>query len=198
MIKEKLQKLKDIIKSKKTEEGDNKKKIENLVVFIVILIITMVVINSILKTDKNKEDSKNTEKVLAKSSDTTQESTNSTYNNLEQRLENILQKIEGVGKVDVLITYSESSKTLAMYNEDNQKNDTEETDTSGGNRKVSQTTTKKEVIYQEVNGEKIPVTQSIINPKIEGAVIIAVGAKNTNVKTNIIQAVEAATRACNT
>ena len=85
-----------------------------------------------------------------------------------------------------------------MYNEDNQKNDTEETDTSGGNRKVSQTTTKKEVIYQEINGEKIPVTQSIINPKIEGAVIIATGAKNTNVKTDIIQAVEAATRTCNT
>lgn len=198
MIKEKLQKLKDIIKIKQNEEGDSKKKIENLVVFIVILIITMIIINSILKTDKNKGDTKDTEKVLAKTSDTIQESKNNTSSNLEQRLENILQKIEGVGKVNVLITYSESSKTLAMYNEDNQKNDTEETDTSGGNRKVSQTTTKKEVIYQEINGEKIPVTQSIINPKIEGAVIIATGAKNTNVKTDIIQAVEAATRTCNT
>ena len=198
MIKEKLQKLKDIIKIKQNEEGDSKKKIENLVVFIVILIIKMIIINSILKTDKNKGDTKDTEKVLAKTSDTTQESKNNTSSNLEQRLENILQKIEGVGKVNVLITYSESSKTLAMYNEDNQKNDTEETDTSGGNRKVSQTTTKKEVIYQEINGEKIPVTQSIINPKIEGAVIIATGAKNTNVKTDIIQAVEAATRTCNT
>ena len=198
MIKEKLQKLKDIIKIKQNEEGDSKKKIENLVFFIVILIITMIIINSILKTDKNKGDTKDTEKVLAKTSDTTQESKNNTSSNLEQRLENILQKIEGVGKVNVLITYSESSKTLAMYNEDNQKNDTEETDTSGGNRKVSQTTTKKEVIYQEINGEKIPVTQSIINPKIEGAVIIATGAKNTNVKTDIIQAVEAATRTCNT
>lgn len=198
MIKEKLQKLKDIIKIKQNEEGNSKKKIENLVVFIVILIITMIIINSILKTDKNKGDTKDTEKVLAKTSDTTQESKNNTSSNLEQRLENILQKIEGVGKVNVLITYSESSKTLAMYNEDNQKNDTEETDTSGGNRKVSQTTTKKEVIYQEINGEKIPVTQSIINPKIEGAVIIATGAKNTNVKTDIIQAVEAATRTCNT
>ena len=198
MIKEKLQKLKDIIKIKQNEEGDSKKKIENLVVFIVILIITMIIINSILKTDKNKGDTKDTEKVLAKTSDTTQESKNNTSSNLEQRLENILQKIEGVGKVNVLITYSESSKTLAMYNEDNQKNDPDETDTSGGNRKVSQTTTKKEVIYQEINGEKIPVTQSIINPKIEGAVIIATGAKNTNVKTDIIQAVEAATRTCNT
>ena len=64
----------------------------------------------------------------------------------------------------------------------------------GGNRKISQTSTKKEVIYQELNGEKIPVTQSVINPKIEGAVVTANGAKDTMVKTNIVQAVEAATR----
>lgn len=39
----------------------------------------------------------------------------------------------------------------------------------------------------------MPVTQSVINPKIEGAVITAQGAKNSEVKTNIMQAVEAAT-----
>ena len=63
----------------------------------------------------------------------------------------------------------------------------------GGNRKISQTSSKKEVIYQEVNGEKIPVTQSIVKPTIEGAVVTAVGAKDINIKTNIVQAVEAAT-----
>lgn len=63
----------------------------------------------------------------------------------------------------------------------------------GGSRKVTQTSTKKEVIYQEIDGEKLPVTQSIIKPKIEGAIITAIGAKDSNVKTSIIQAVEAAT-----
>lgn len=47
----------------------------------------------------------------------------------------------------------------------------------GGNRKISETSTKKEVIYQEVNGEKVPVTQSTIKPKIEGAIITATGAR---------------------
>ena len=63
----------------------------------------------------------------------------------------------------------------------------------GGNRKISQTSSKKEVIYQEVGGEKIPVTQSIVKPKIEGAIVTAIGAKNIEIKTNIVQAVEAAT-----
>ena len=53
--------------------------------------------------------------------------------------------------------------------------------------------TKKEVIYQEVDGEKIPITQSVIMPTIEGAIITAAGAGNATVKSNIIQAVEAAT-----
>lgn len=63
----------------------------------------------------------------------------------------------------------------------------------GGNRKISETSNKKEVIYQEINGEKIPVTQSTINPKIEGAIIIAQGAGEAQIKLKITQAVEAAT-----
>lgn len=42
-------------------------------------------------------------------------------------------------------------------------------------------------------GNKEPVTKSIISPKIEGAIITAEGAGSTNIKANIIQAVEAAT-----
>ena len=63
----------------------------------------------------------------------------------------------------------------------------------GGTRSISETNTKKEVIYKEVNGEKIPVTQSIISPKIEGAIVTASGAKSAVTKNNIIQAVEAVT-----
>ena len=64
---------------------------------------------------------------------------------------------------------------------------------AGGSRKILQNTSKKEVIYQEVDGKKVPVTQSIIEPKIEGAIVIATGATNSVVKENIVQAVEAAT-----
>ena len=63
----------------------------------------------------------------------------------------------------------------------------------GGDRTVNETSIKKDVIYEENNGVKTPVTQSIINPKMEGAIITAQGAANIEVKSNIIQAVEAAT-----
>ena len=80
-----------------------------------------------------------------------------------------------------------------MYNEKNTSNITEELDTNGGTRKIEQVDSDKEIIYEEDNGQKKPITQKVVMPKIEGAIITAEGADNVNIKTNIIQAVAAAT-----
>lgn len=40
---------------------------------------------------------------------------------LKEQLEDILQNINGVGKVKVLITYSQTSQVLPLYNEDTSK-----------------------------------------------------------------------------
>ena len=184
---------------KKDADGDknHKRKIENLVVFVILIIVTLIVINQIWNgQEEGKQSMQNEEvddKVLASQEITENMVSGSSSTDLESNLETILGNIEGVGKVKVLITYSESSQTVPMFNEDTSISSTEETDTNGGSRKISQENTKKEVIYQEVDGEKIPITQSVIMPTIEGAIITAVGAGNATVKSNIIQAVEAAT-----
>ena len=188
MFKDKLNKLVE----KDKEEGNNKKKIENLVFFIIILIITIVIIN-IIWNDKNT--SKNvkevdTNKKLATTNQVQVEQV-SKEDTLSQKLEAILSQIQGVGEVKVFINYSESSEVVAMYNENSKSSTTEETDTSGGIRK--ETDSQKDIIYQENNGTKTPMTKKVIEPKIEGAIITAKGANNIDVKTNIIQAVEAAT-----
>ena len=190
MFKDKLNKLVE----KDKEEGNNKKKIENLVFFIIILIITIVIIN-IIWNDKNT--SKNvkevdTNKKLATTNQVQVEQV-SKEDTLSQKLEAILSQIQGVGEVKVFINYSESSEEVAMYNENSKSSTTEETDTSGGIRKVQETDSQKDIIYQENNGTKTPMTKKVIEPKIEGAIITAKGANNIDVKTNIIQAVEAAT-----
>lgn len=124
MLKEQMNKIKEMFKS---SEGNSKKKIENLVVFVIILIITMIVINMILKDDKNESKTENLvqEKTLAQDN----VNDNTDKSSLEERLEKILSSIQGVGNVKVLITYSQSSETQAMYNEDNTSSNTEETDT---------------------------------------------------------------------
>lgn len=49
------------------------------------------------------------------------------------------------------------------------------------------------MVYEESNGQRNVVTSSVITPEIKGAVIMAKGANNGVVRSNIIQAVEAAT-----
>ncbi len=190
-------KLKNLLKPKEEgeQDGNDKRKIENLVFFVVILIITVVVINIIWNGNKvtNHQDTNDTTKTLAKNNDTNIENEENTTDNLEQKLKNILSKIQGVGSVEVCLNYSESSEVVAMYNENSKTSTTEESDTSGGNRKVQSTDTQKDIIYKEDNGQKTPITQKIIKPKIEGAIITAKGVDNATVKSNVIQAVEAVT-----
>ena len=191
--------LKKVFEKKENTDGSEKqkKKIENLIFFGVILIITILAINFIWNGDEKKENSNNNEisgKQLA-TQNTTQEvvETASTSNELEIKLKEILQKIKGVGEVEVFINYSESSQTMPMYDENSKTSTTEESDTSGGVRKIEETDTQKSIVYQEDDGEKTPIIQKTIEPKREGAIITAQGATDANIRTSIIQAVEAVT-----
>ena len=184
MFKEKIKQL-----TSKTDEGNNKKKIENLVFLLIILIVVLVAINFIWNDKKENEKTTDNNKKLAIQEETKKDSDS----DLKEQLEDILQNINGVGKVKVLITYSQTSQVLPLYNEDTSKKDTEEKDKTGGTRIVTETDTKKDVIFQETNGNKMPITQSVISPKVEGAIVTAQGANNMAVKTDIIQAVEAVT-----
>ena len=194
--------LKDKIKNflSKKEGETNKKKLENIVVFIVILIITIIVINVIWNGEDKNENEKQTTESNKRVADTSYqnsntETTDSTNDDsMVTNLEEILSNIRGVGNVKVMITYAETSKTVPVYNEESTEENTEETDSEGGTRKVTQTDVKKEVIYEESDGGgKTLITQSIISPTIEGAIITAEGAGDATVKTNIIQAVGAVT-----
>ena len=194
MFRDKLKKLVNTTNGE-NNEGNDKKKIENLVFFIVVLIITIVIINIIWNGNKttNKQENTTFSKQLASTTEQTTNQNETQTVSLEEKLEDILSKIQGVGNVKVCINYSESSEVVPMYNENSKVSNTEESDTSGGTRKIEETDSQKDIIYKEENGEKTPITQKIVQPKIEGAIITAKGANDMTTKTNIIQAVEAAT-----
>lgn len=192
MFGDKLKKIFE--KDSDEQEGNDKRKIENIIFFIIVLIITIVVINMIWNGNKEttkQENNDSTKQLASKQINNDIETTDT--DELEKKLESILAKIEGVGNVNVCINYSESSEVIAMFNENSKVSTTEETDTSGGIRKIQQTDSQKDVVYKEYNGEKEPITKKVVQPKIEGAIITAKGANNANTKANIIQAVEAVT-----
>lgn len=114
------------------KEKNSKKKIENIVVLIIILIITVIAINTIWNGDKKETKKEEIESSTGKqlATTTTKSNTNQSNDDIESNLETILSNIDGVGKVKVLITYSQSSEVVAMYNE-NSKNSTIEEKDSG-------------------------------------------------------------------
>lgn len=188
-------KLKQLVNSNSEEEGgNNKRKIENLVFFVVLLIITIVIINLVWNGNKQvvKQENNTSSKQLA-NGNAINNTDQTTTDDLAKQLEEILSKIQGVGTVKVFVNYSETSEVVAMYNETTKTSNTEENDTSGGSRKIQETDSQKDIIYQEENGEKTPITQKVIQPKVEGAIITAKGANSAEIKANIIQAVEAVT-----
>lgn len=181
---------------KKTKGVKNKKKIENIATFIVILIITVIMINRIIKDD-TKDDSKDKSSGQYKQfvdndnkNDATAVANISVQTDLERELEEILTKMQGVGEVKVLITYSQTSQIVPIYNETNRNSSTEEEDSTGGTRHSSESDIKKEVVLDSNNDI---ITESVMLPKIEGAIVMAKGADKIEVKNNIIQAVCAVT-----
>ena len=171
-----------------------KKKTENLIVLIIILIVTVVAINYIWKDEDKNADEISNNSISRQNLGTIQVNSNYQEDDLEKRLENILNKISGVGNVKVMVTYSESSMLTPIFNEDLKESSTDETDSSGGTRAIKETDTQKEVVYKENNdGSKEVITQSISSPKVEGAIVVAQGADSLDVKASIIQAIEAAT-----
>lgn len=166
--------------------------IENLTFFIIILVVTLVLVKYIFSGDKSEKQSSNYNNAeLVYSNDILQEQETVSYkDDLKSELINILKKINGVGEVDVLITYSETSKLVPVYNENSSESKTSEEDTEGGTRVIESYDSSKEVVTDESSE---PITERIIMPKIEGAIVICEGANDINVKNNVISAVEAAT-----
>lgn len=185
MLKEKMQMIKS-----KYEGKTDKKKIESLVVFIIILIVTLIAINTIWRGDTKTKDNTTEESIGYKRLAEKVDDNKGTSDELEEELEGILAKMEGVGKVNVMITYSKGSEVVPMQNENSKVSTTQETDSGGGTRVIEEKDTSKEIVYSD--GSKIE-TQTVINPVVKGAIVIAEGASNATVKSNIISAVEAIT-----
>ena len=175
---------------KEGKETNKKRQIENIIVFIIILIITVIIINNMWSTDKteSKENTSHSGKVLAETNAGT-----TTTDDLETKLEDILESISGVGKVKVLIKYSESSTVVAMYNETTSESTSKENNGDGTSKDVTETENKKEIVYSDENGENKPITEKVVMPVIEGAIVTAQGANNANTKASIVSAVEAVT-----
>ena len=109
---------------------------------------------------------------------------------LEERIGNTLSKISGAGEVSVVITLSSSSEFIIAKDVE-QTTHTESITENGVTTKTEEIVViEKPLLIDGSSGEE-PLVLLEIMPKIAGVVVVAEGAKDVNVKLNLLKAIQA-------
>lgn len=107
----------------------------------------------------------------------------------ESQLRDLLQKIVGVGEVEVMVTIDSTEEVAVEKNSRESQQITNERDQNGSSRSVTDITRSGDVVMQQKSGGESPLVLKYIKPKIRGVVIVANGAENATVKKLIMEAV---------
>jgi len=180
-----IEKLKRIYKAQ-----SKKKLIENAVILAIIGIIIIVAGSTFFGKSNIKVEAPvatNTSSIEA-SSKSAETNTNS---NLENDIEKILSQISGVGKVNVMITYSTGKEIVPATDTKTTENNTQEKDNGGGTRNINQSNNESSVVYEEnQSGSKTPIIIKELLPQVKGVVVVAEGAGDITIKENLTRAVQ--------
>ena len=162
-----------------------KKIIYNLATFVIISIIFLVAWDTFLPKKPNPKN----ETPVHKNENIIEEENNKFQTTQESKLENILSQIKGVGKTNVMITFEAGSEVVPAFNVQNSKQLTEEKDAQGGIRSTTQEDSTKNIVTGNKDDEMIILKE--IEPQIRGVVVVAEGAGDIEIKSRIIEAVQA-------
>jgi len=181
-----LRKYSDFIKKISSSQGKNINKIFTYLLIGIIILLSSSFFLSNPKKEKNEGLHINTAENM---SDTIYKEETKAI--LERQLKEILTHINGAGKVEVMLTLQSTEEIEPAYNIQETKKTTEEEDTQGGIRYVTELITSKQVVViREQSGHEKPVVIRKISPQIEGVIIIAEGADNSIVKEMLTNAAE--------
>ena len=109
----------------------------------------------------------------------------------EKRLEDILSNMAGVGEVDVMLTASSSEEKVVLSDNPSKQSHTEEVDSQGESRVISETERGDETVYESNGNDQTPYVIKEIEPQLAGVLILAEGAGSATIKAEIVEAVEA-------
>lgn len=114
---------------------------------------------------------------------------------LEQRLETILQRMRGVGDVQVMITFRDQGESIVekdvTMREDTQEGEQKEGETDTVNGGSGSCENSETTVYARSDGDETPFVNRAILPKIDGVLIVAEGGDDSEVRKNISESVEA-------
>ncbi len=111
--------------------------------------------------------------------------------NIENNLSDILTQIDGVGKVKVMVTI-ESGEETVYARQEKTTDDTQEVFNNSQNQKSRKSTYQNEFVMVARGGEKNALVEKVLQPSVQGVVVVCRGADDINVVSNVTNAVSVA------
>lgn len=171
------------------------KKSQLILIFLAGLILAITSFPDIFSKEKETEQNVSTETVLpiiSETKKTTESSEAETYTEYyENKVEKLLEKVEGIGKVKVMITLKASKERIVLKDTPYSQDILKETDKEGGTRDNSSTQNQEEtVLITNQSGESAPYVTKEIEAQIEGVVVLAQGGGDGRIAADIVNAIE--------
>lgn len=165
---------------------------DNLIVLVLLGVLLFIIALPTKKADKtgDNEVTENTEKMSANESDV-DPAIDDYAGWMEERLEKILSRMEGVGKVKVMVTLASSEELVLEKDKPSSRTQTDENDNSGGTREITQMENNEETIYATRGNNSEPYVVKTLTPKVEGVVVVAQGSGKGSTDKNITEIVQA-------
>lgn len=172
----KMQDFMQKIKEKKLKRSD----------WLILVLAGILILIIALPTDtKEKKQAEKSKENISKENNTKEAS----KDEIERKLEDILEKIDGAGDVKVMITYQDSGTQVVEKDKNTSENSLEESDSTGGVRSTKEQQLQESTVYEDADAGNTPFVSKELLPKVEGILIVASGGDNQKVKQNISEAV---------
>lgn len=172
----KMQDFMQKIKEKKLKRSD----------WLILVLAGILILIIALPTDtEEKKQAEKSKENISKENNTMEAS----KDEIERKLEDILEKIDGAGDVKVMITYQDSGTQVVEKDKNTSENSLEESDSTGGIRSTKEQQLQESTVYEEADAGNTPFVSKELLPKVEGILIVASGGDNQKVKQNISEAV---------
>jgi stage III sporulation protein AG len=107
----------------------------------------------------------------------------------KNELSQMLSKMQGVGRVNVMITFESGEELVPALNVNDGTSTTNEKDNEGGERKTTQENKGSQVVITNNGSNTEPLILKKYYPKVTGVMIVAEGAEDKQVQFNITKAI---------
>lgn len=108
---------------------------------------------------------------------------------LEERLEEVLKKVDGIDEVEVMITLKGSKELIILKDQPYTREQSTESDGEGGERNTSSESYEENTIMIEnEDGRTTPYVVKELEPQVEGILVISTGGDNFEIINQIIEA----------